>query len=40
MEMIGYQHYEFEHTYENWKTRVHPIDYPIVEIALNAYLKK
>ncbi len=40
MEMIGFQHYEFEHTYENWKNRVHPNDYPIVEIALNAYLKK
>lgn len=40
MEMIGYQHSEFEHTYENWKKRVHPNDYPIVEIALNAYLKR
>ncbi len=40
MEMIGYQHHEFEHTYENWKIRVHPNDYPIVEIAINAYLKR
>ena len=26
MGMIGYEHHEFEHTYENWKIRVHPDD--------------
>ena len=40
MEMIGYEHYEFEHTYANWKSRVHPEDIDKAEVALNAYLKK
>lgn len=40
MEMIGYEHYEFEHTYASWKSRVHPDDIDKAEEALNAYLRK
>ncbi|MBI2284802.1 MAG: PAS domain-containing protein [Bacteroidetes bacterium] len=40
MEMIGYTHHEFEHTYENWKNRMHPDDFAIVEPTLQAYLYK
>ncbi len=38
MEMIGYTHYEFAHTYENWKCRMHPDDYALVEPVLMSYL--
>lgn len=34
MSMIGYSHYEFEHTYENWRERVHPDDLEIIEKGL------
>ena len=40
MEMIGYEHHEFEHSYANWKSRVHPNDIDNVEAGFNAYLKK
>lgn len=39
MEMIGYAYDEFEHTYENWKNRMHPDDYAVVEPVLQAYLR-
>lgn len=39
MEMIGYGHYEFEHTYDNWKNRMHPDDYALVEPVLQSYLR-
>lgn len=37
MKMIGYEPYEFEHTYENWKIRVHPDDIEKVEKTLLEY---
>lgn len=37
MKMIGYEHFEFEHTYDNWKIRVHPEDIEKVEKTLNEY---
>lgn len=37
MSMIGYGPYEFEHTYDNWKIRVHPEDIEKVEKTLNEY---
>jgi PAS domain S-box-containing protein len=40
MEMIGYEHHEFEHSYANWKSRIHPNDIDNVEAHLKAYLKK
>lgn len=39
MEMIGYEHHEFEHTFENWKIRIHPDDAENAESELNSYLK-
>lgn len=40
MEMLGYKHHEFEHTYQNWITRINPNDLPITEKNLQDYLKK
>ena len=40
MEMIGFEHHEFKHSYANWKSRVHPNDIDNVEADLKAYLKK
>lgn len=37
MEMLGYEPNEFEHTYENWKIRVHPDDVENTEKILEAY---
>lgn len=37
MSMIGYEHFEFEHTYDNWKVRVHPEDIVGVENSLQEY---
>ena len=37
MKMIGYEANEFEHTYENWRVRVHPDDINIVEKSLDDY---
>ncbi|WP_026764651.1 sensor histidine kinase [Sediminibacterium salmoneum] len=37
MKMIGYEPFEFDHTYENWKTRVHPEDIEQVERSLSDY---
>ena len=37
MKMIGYEPFEFEHTYENWKNRVHPEDIDKVESSLSDY---
>lgn len=39
MEMLGYEPNEFEHTYENWKIRVHPDDVEHTEKILEAYFK-
>lgn len=40
MNMIGYEHFEFEHTYENWRNRLHPEDLNRVEETLHQYLNK
>ncbi|MDP3394482.1 MAG: PAS domain-containing protein [Sediminibacterium sp.] len=37
MKMIGYEPNEFEHTYENWKIRVHPDDIVATEKSLEEY---
>ncbi len=37
MEMLGYEPNEFEHTYENWRIRVHPDDLEHTEKILEAY---
>lgn len=37
MEMLGYEPNEFEHTYENWRKRVHPDDLEHTEKILEAY---
>ncbi|MEN9457815.1 MAG: hypothetical protein RL135_389, partial [Bacteroidota bacterium] len=37
MKMIGYEPHEFEHTYDNWKIRVHPDDIENAENSLNEY---
>ena len=37
MNMIGYEPFEFEHTYDNWKVRVHPDDIDAVEKSLHEY---
>lgn len=37
MGMIGYEHHEFEHTYENWKIRVHPDDLETIEKGLTDF---
>lgn len=39
MEMLGYKHHEFEHTYENWRSKINPNDLPITEKNLQDYLK-
>ncbi len=40
MNMIGHAHFGFEHSYENWSTRIHKDDLLKVETALGKYLKK
>lgn len=40
MEMVGYAHYEFEHTYENWRKRVHPEDLDRIITNLKKYFNK
>src|SRR3989339_240018 len=40
MKMIGYEPNEFEHTYDNWKIRVHPDDIVNAENCLHAYFNK
>ncbi|OYY09137.1 MAG: hypothetical protein B7Y66_09395, partial [Sphingobacteriia bacterium 35-36-14] len=40
MKMIGYEPHEFEHTYDNWKIRVHPDDIENAENSLNKYFNK
>jgi PAS domain S-box-containing protein len=40
MKMLGYQHYEFDHSFENWKVRVHPHDIDYVLEQLNLYLTR
>lgn len=40
MSMIGYEHFEFEHNYENWHNKMHPDDYLVVRPKLEAYLRK
>lgn len=40
MDMIGYEHFEFEHTYENWRKRLHPEDQERIEHTLQQYLNK
>ncbi len=40
MKMLGYTHYEFEHSYEAWATLLHPEDKTPKENYLNKYLKK
>lgn len=39
MKMIGYEPFEFKHTYENWKIRVHPDDLEKVEKSLFEYFE-
>lgn len=39
MKMIGYEPFEFKHTYENWKIRVHPDDIEKVEKSLFEYFE-
>lgn len=39
MKMIGYEPFEFKHTYENWKIRVHPDDIEKVEKNLFEYFE-
>jgi len=38
MSMLGYDHHEFEHTFENWTSRIHPEDLSFVLNALQDYL--
>lgn len=38
MKMIGYEPFEFEHNYENWKTRIHEDDCERIEKNLTAFL--
>jgi len=40
MELLVYQHYEFEHTFENWSSRVHRDDIDGVLQSLQDYLNK
>lgn len=37
MKMLGYEPNEFEHTYENWRNRLHPDDVENAEKSLQAY---
>ncbi len=38
--MLGYEENEFESSYEEWKTMVHPDDFPFVNQVLNDVLKR
>ncbi len=40
MKMLGYTHYEFEHNYDFWSTRLHPDDRILKEQYLEKYLTK
>lgn len=40
MKMLGYEHYGFAHSFENWKLRLHPDDKDYVLEQLNLYLTR
>lgn len=40
MSMLGFEHHEFEHTFESWESRVHPDDIERVLATMHEYLDK